>query len=118
MHTLLLSSSSLTHLLGQDCLENNHTGIFLPKGRNNSGSDSSNLSSQPGKLNNSLIALIYFVSDITVAESADSEHLFLLDQLPASLWAGFSDYIGRIHSALPIKIQMHQNFSSELIKLY
>ena len=45
-------------------------------------------------------------SHSTGPDSGNTDHLSLLNQLPPSLWAKYPTDIDKIHSALPIKIQI------------
>lgn len=49
--------------------------------------------------------IFYSVSDSTTADSGDTGRVFLLYQLPSSLWEKSSTDIGKIHSVPPMKIQ-------------
>lgn len=53
--------------------------------------DSSYHSSQPGELNDPLTSLIRSVSDGTRADSGNTDHLSLLNQLPLALWGKISN---------------------------
>ena len=59
----------------------------LPQGGNILQLDSSHQSSQSGRLNDPLTYFICSVFDDTTADSRNTDHLFLLDQIPPSLWA-------------------------------
>lgn len=78
--------------------------------------DCSNQNSQPGEFNELWASGICSDSACIMAESGDTHHLSLLDQLPPFLWARCSTDTGRIHSIPPIKIQQTpQNLSPEVI---
>ena len=104
----LLSSSTPTYLFDQDFLGKYHARIFLSHEEEIILQlDSSHQSSQSGKLNDPLTYFISSVFDGTTADSGHTDHLFLLDQIPPSLWAKSPTVIGKIHSAHPIKIQIN-----------
>ena len=80
--------------------------------------DSCHQSNQPGELNDTLTSFICFISDGTRADSGNTDHLTLLNQLPLSLWAKSPTDVGKIHSVSPIKIQTDPtNLSPELINI-
>ena len=68
--------------------------------------DSSQQRNQSGELNNPLIYFISFISYSTRADSGNTDHLSLLNQLPLTLYAKSPTDIGKIHSASLIKIQI------------
>lgn len=102
-HHFLLSSSTPTYLFDQDFLGKYHARIFTEFLQ----LDSSHQSSQSVKLNDPLTYFISSVFDGTTADSGNTDHLFLLDQIPPSLWAKSPTDFGKIHSARPIKIQIN-----------
>ena len=67
--------------------------------------DSSHQSNQPGELNDPLTFFISSISDGTRADSGNTDHLSLLNQLPLSLWAKSPTDVGKIHSQLPAKFK-------------
>lgn len=69
-------------------------------------SDSSYQNSQPGEFNDPLMSFVCSVPGGTIAESRDTDHLVLLDRLPPSFWAQFSNDTGKNHSAPANKIQI------------
>lgn len=107
-HSFLLSSSAAIHLLSQDLLEKHHIEIsFSQKREINPEFDSSHQISQSGELNNPWTTFICSISDGTIVKFGSTNHLSLLVQLPSSLQAKPSIYIGRIHSVPPFKIQIY-----------
>lgn len=69
-------------------------------------SDSNYQNGQLGELNGLATSFICSIYDGTVAESENTDQLFLLDQMPSSSQAKFSTDIGRIHSVPPMKVQI------------
>ena len=74
---------------------------------------------QPGELKDPLMSFICSISDSIKADSENTDHLSLLNQLPLSLWAKSPTDVNHItiHRVPPIKIQKDspQNFFPELI---
>ena len=62
--------------------------------------------------------LIFAPSGSTSADSGNTEDLSLLNQLPSLLWAKYPTDIGKIHSALPIEIQIDPSKSLPRINWY
>lgn len=113
-HAFLLSSSDLYSFLGLISLRKVSHQNFFQKGE----FDGSDQKSQPGELNGPLPSFICSISDGTIPESGDTDHLFLLDQLPSSLQAKTSTDIDRIPSAPPIEIQIDSSKPFSRINQY
>ena len=112
---LPLSSSTSIHLLGRDFLRKYHARIsFSQRGKIILEFDSSHQSNQPGELHDTLTSFICCVSDNTRADSVNTDHLSLLNQLPLSLRAKSPTDVGKIHSTPPIKIQTDPSVFPEL----
>ena len=106
-HHFLLSPSAPTHLLSQDFLEKYHARIsFSQKKEIIVEFDSSHKSTQEGELKDPLTSFICSISDGTRADSGNTDHLSLLNQLPPFLWVKSPTYAGKIHSTPLIKIQI------------
>ena len=52
------------------------------------------------------MSFIYSFSNCTRADSGNTDHLSLLNQLPPSLWAKSLTDVGKIHNTPPMKIQV------------
>lgn len=115
----LLSSSTPTYLFDQDFLGKYHARIFLSHEEEIILQlDSSHQSSQSGKLNDPLTYFISSVFDGTTADSGHTDHLFLLGQIPPSLWAKSPTDIGKIHSTTPITFLIDPSKSLSRINQY
>lgn len=100
--------------IGLRVLRKIHQNSFLPKGEIILESELSNQNRQPGKLNEPLTSFICSDSDNTTAESEDTDHL---PYWVHPWWTRSSTSIGRIHSVPPIKTQIPQNLSWELMNI-
>lgn len=117
----LLSSSTPTYLFDQDFLGKYHARIFLSHEEEIILQlDSSHQSSQSGKLNDPLTYFISSVFDGTTADSGHTDHLFLLGQIPPSLWAKSpTDIINiKIHGGPLIKIHINPTKSLPRMNQY
>ena len=116
-HPFPLSYSAPIYLLG--FLENYHAGMsFSQKGKIILEFDSSHQSNQPSELNDPLTPFICSISDGTRADSGNTYHLSLLNQLPTPLWAKSPTDVSKIHSTPPIMIQIDTSKSLPRINQY
>ena len=115
-HTFLLSSSTSIHLLCRDFLEKHQARIsFSQKGEIIPEFDSRHQSKQQCELNDSLISFICSISDDTRADSGNTDHLSLLNQLPSFLWAKSPLTVAKFTAHLPSRFkQISQNLFPEL----